>query len=30
MACGNGNIEVVECLLKHGAQIEIQDNVRNE
>ena len=24
-ACLNGKIEVVECLMKHGAQIDMQD-----
>jgi len=29
-ACSNGKIEAVECLIKHGAQIDMQDRVSDE
>jgi len=29
-ACGNGKIEVAECLMKHGAQMNVQDSVSDE
>jgi len=29
-ACEAGGIKIVECLIKHGAQIDMQCNVRNE
>ena len=30
LACQFGAIEVVECLIKHGAQMETQENVSDE
>ena len=30
LACQYGTIEVVECLIKHGAQMETQDKVSDE
>jgi len=29
-ACQYGAIEVVECLMKHGAQLDMQDKVSDE
>ena len=30
LACRFGTIEIVECLMKHGAQIDMQDEVSDE
>ena len=29
-ACQHSKIEVMECLMKHGAQIDMQDKVSDE